>query len=189
MMKVWFHPKFESRFKQCQSRIKQHTKHLKLQVGTAALEESKKRDSATVKRDNNLLAIVQAATGNQYAATKVTFPFRFVQAAPRNDQFFGREDVLIKLDSLLSPSLNAQTGRMRSLVVHGLGGTGKSSVAKEYMYREYNAGKYEVILWLFAGTKDKLDTQFIILARHLGIKAAEPEARHAVLSWINHLGM
>lgn len=188
-MKVFFNPKFESRFKSCKAKIEQHTNHLNVQLSTANFEESQRRDSATVKRDNKLLAIVQAATGNQYAATKITFPFRFVQAAPRNDQFFGREDILIQLDFLLSPSLNAQTGRMRSVVIHGLGGTGKSSVAKEYMYREYNAGKFEVILWLFADTKEKLDTQFIILARHLGIKAAEPEARHAVLSWINNLGM
>jgi len=78
---------------------------------------------------------------------------------------------------------------MRSVVIHGLGGSSKSSVTKDYMYREFNAGKYEVIIWLYADSLSKLEAQFIALVRRLGIKAVESEARYAVLSWINQLGI
>lgn len=181
LLKVLFQPSFESRFKSCQDRIDRQTKHLSIELSTAGLEDSKKRDTS-------IMALIESSSSNQLLRSAVTFPVRFVQNAPRNDQFFGREDHLANLDVQLRPDSDPKIQRMRSVVIHGLGGSGKSSVAKEYMYREYNAGKYLVILWLYADSTDKLETQFIALARHLRIKAGESEARHAVLRWINNLG-
>jgi hypothetical protein len=177
--KVLFKPKLENQFKICHERIERQTKHLHIEVSTAGLEDSKKRDTS-------IMALIQTSSSTAITGLKVTFPLRFIQNAPRNDQFFGREDLLIDVNSRLSPQIGDP--RMRSVVIYGLGGSGKSSIAKEYMYREYNAGKFEVIIWMYADSKDKLETQFIALARHIGIKTVESEARHSVLCWINNLG-
>ena len=133
------------------------------------------------------MALIQAPS-DQSTETKTDFPFRYIQNVPRNDQFFGREDCLTHVDRELRPDSEPTKQLIRSVVIHGLGGCGKSSVAKEYMYPEHNAGKYEVIIWFYADSRDKPETQFITLARDLGMKVTEPEARHAVLNWINNLG-
>ncbi|ETN40797.1 uncharacterized protein HMPREF1541_05077 [Cyphellophora europaea CBS 101466] len=174
-----FRPNFEKRFLACKDRIEWHTGHVKLQVNTAGFEDSK-------KRDDSMMALLTKNISSQQSMVKITFPFRFVQNVPRNDNFFGRGNALCDIEQHLDPGPRRGVPRMRSLVIHGLGGCGKSSVAKEYMYREYRAGKYEVIIWLYADSKDKLETQFIGLARALGIQVSEPESRHAVLNWINN---
>lgn len=180
-LKVLFHPGFEKRFASCKDRIEWQTKHLALQVSTAGLESSK-------ERDDSVMALLTKNISIQQNTIKITFPFRFVQNAPRNDRFFGRTNALNHIEQKLDPDPQSSLPRMRSLVIHGLGGCGKSSIAKEYMYREHREGKYEVIIWLYADSKDKLETQFIALARALGIQVSEPESRHAVLNWINNFG-
>ncbi|KAF2261850.1 hypothetical protein CC78DRAFT_535308 [Lojkania enalia] len=55
------------------------------------------------------------------------------------------------------------------------------------MYRHFDTGRYPVILWLYASNQMKLESQFIVLTRQLGIKTNESDARDAVLHWINHL--
>jgi hypothetical protein len=87
-------------------------------------------------------------------------------------------------------SINRRNPRLASVVIHGLGGLGKSSVALEYMYRHWDA--YSVILWLYAGNRAKLDSQFVQLARLLGLPVEignVNNSREAVVHWIIHLGM
>lgn len=177
---IFFQPNFERSFGICQGKIEWQTKYLDRELSTAGLEDAKRRDTT-------IMALVRTASDNKFEAT-VAFPFRFIQDAPRNDQFFGRRNILDEIDFRLRPDDAAKAQQMRSVVLYGLGGCGKSSIAKEYMYREHNTGKYEVILWIFADTPQKLEIQFIALARHLGIETTESEARHATLSWINKLG-
>jgi len=83
-LKVMLNPKFEKRFRVCQDRIERQTKHLALEVSAAGLEDSKKRDVS-------IMTLIQSSASKQPAGVVVTFPFRFVQYAPRNDQFFERE--------------------------------------------------------------------------------------------------
>jgi class 3 adenylate cyclase/tetratricopeptide (TPR) repeat protein len=59
--------------------------------------------------------------------------------------FSGREDELAALDAALQEDAAVA-------VVHGLGGVGKSSIAREYGWR--NRHKYSVLWWLNAQTED-----------------------------------
>jgi hypothetical protein len=117
-----------------------------------------------------------------------TRALRFIQNSVRNDRFFGREDVLDDLLQLLSDRLSGDDRRLSSVVVHGLGGCGKSSVAREFMYRHFDY--YPVILWLHADTPEKLETQFVQIARTLGFATDTGinRSREEVLQWITNLG-
>jgi hypothetical protein len=89
-----------------------------------------------------------------------------MQHCIRNNNFFGREEELSQLHGDLEVgSVNYRSPRLPSVVIYSLGGFEKSSIALEYLYRHYDA--YPVILWLYADKKDKLDSQFVQLARLL----------------------
>ncbi|KKZ61380.1 hypothetical protein EMCG_03986 [[Emmonsia] crescens] len=175
-LRVLFSPGLHDRFAKCEEKIKLYTRHLDLQITTAGLKSSK-------NRDKEMLDLLQKSAAKPNAPPAVAFPFRFLQNCIRNDQFFGQQNHVDKLDSHFS----AKNSRLstRSMVIHGLGGCGKSSLAKEYMYLRFDS--YKVILWLYADASSKLNVQYIHLARALGFTTAEAYAREAVLQWINHL--
>jgi hypothetical protein len=186
--KVLFSPGLQGRFSSCEGRIKRLTEPLTLQLHTAGHIYSQRRENDTIKRDQEMMKLLKATVVKPNAIAVVQFPFRFLQNCIRNDSFFGRQDHVKQLDTLLSPELGTRKTSdksMRSIVIHGLGGCGKSSVAKEYMYLRFD--QYKVILWLYADTATKLDAQCILLARALGLDVAEGHTREAVLHWINHL--
>lgn len=147
-------------------------------IATAAIKASHKHDIHIL----DILQTSHAAPASPPVPLPVSFPFRFLQNCIRNDQFFGREEQMTRLDSIFSQPY-AQS--IQSVVIHGLGGSGKSSLAKEYMYRRM--GRYDVVLWVHADNVSKLNTQFISLARALGIFTHEGQAREAVLHFINNL--
>jgi hypothetical protein len=177
-LRVFFSTSLEGRFSKCEEKIKRQARHLDLQVNTAGLQSSQ-------RRDQGMLKLLETFAPKPSAPPVITFPFRFLQNCVKNDQFFGREDCFEDLDSHFFPNPPKHTG-MRSIVLHGLGGCGKSSVAKEYMYRRFE--RYSVTLWMYADTPGKLDSQYIHLARVLGITTAEGQTRQAILHWMNHLG-
>ncbi|KAL4821140.1 hypothetical protein BDW67DRAFT_180684 [Aspergillus spinulosporus] len=176
---VFFVPSLQDKFSKCQSQIDHHTRFVKLQLDTASLQENQKHN----KEITHLLQSMP----QQSTAVQISFPFRFLQNCIRNDQFFGREAQLDQLHSYLTtpPQGTGASAGMRSVVIHGLGGCGKSSVAKEYMYRQMN--RYDVVLWLYADSAAKLESQYILLANSMGIKVPESQAVVAVSQWITHL--
>lgn len=178
-LRILFSPGLEDRFSKCDCRIQRQTRHLHLQVNTAGLKSSH-------RRDQDMLKLLQASVLTPFAPPSVAFPFRFIQNCVRNDQFFGRKSHVVELENILSVDYSPGNGiGMKSVVIHGLGGCGKSSVAKEYMYSHFQS--YHVVLWLYADTKSKLETQYIHLARALGMSEAERHAREGIMQWINHL--
>jgi hypothetical protein len=176
-----FSPSLETRFKAAEDQIKFQTKHLKLQVETAGHQASEKRHRAVC----NILETKMGASSGFHSSIHA---LRFIQNSVRNDRFFGREDVLDHLSQLLSNKLSEDGHRLSSVVVHGLGGCGKSSVAREFMYRHFDY--YPVILWLHADTPEKLETQFVQIARALGFvtDSGINRSREEVLHWITNLG-
>ncbi|RDW85285.1 hypothetical protein BP6252_02875 [Coleophoma cylindrospora] len=177
-LRMLFSPGLESQFSSCEGKIQRQIKYLELNVHTAGLQSCK-------TRDNDMLKLLHTAIISPSTAATISLPFRFLQNCNRNDQFFGRQDDVDQLDYHFFPKSPPPYEIMESVLVHGLGGCGKSSVAKEYMYRRFS--KYSVVLWLYADNLSKLETQCIRLARVLGLTVAEGHAREAVLQWINHL--
>lgn len=167
-----------------EQKIKRQTEHLRFQVQTAEIKSSHDRHKVI----HDLLQSSMATHPPQKVDVKL--PFRFTQYCIRNDHFFGRDTELSELQSDLEVGrIKNPNPRLASVVLHGLGGLGKSAVALEYMYQHYD--EYPVIVWLYADKKDKLDSQFAMLARLLGVAVAnsnDSNNHQAVQQWITDLG-
>jgi Domain of unknown function (DUF4062)/Tetratricopeptide repeat len=102
-----------------------------------------------------------------------------VRLAPRPGFLAGREELLAGLDAALAAGRGAGPG---VVVLCGLGGAGKTSVAVEYAYRQ--AVGLRVVWQLPAEDPAGLAAGFAELAAHLGAGAGgDPVARvHAVLA-------
>ncbi|KAF2809091.1 uncharacterized protein BDZ99DRAFT_571917 [Mytilinidion resinicola] len=159
-----FCPSFQTEFAEAERKIKRQTKHLELQVQTAGLTSSQARHQ--IIRD-----MLQSSANSP----------------PR--QLFDREEELSVLhEKLANGRLDSTDPKLASVVLHGLGGFGKSTVALEYLYRHYDL--YKVIIWLYADKKEKLDSQVVQLARLLGHSSEggnTDDSREAVMHWITHL--
>jgi hypothetical protein len=101
-----------------------------------------------------------------------------VRLAPRPVFLAGREELLAGLDAGLDVRRGAGPGVM---VLCGLGGAGKTSVAVEYAYRQ--AGRYAVVWQLPGEDPAGLAAEFAELAAALGAGGGDVVGRvHAVLA-------
>lgn len=88
---------------------------------------------------------------------------RPVRISPRPEHLAGREELLRGLDTRLAID---DTARPRIVVLHGLGGAGKTSLAVEYAYRHMD--ECSVVWQLPAENSTVLSSAFAELARQLG---------------------
>jgi hypothetical protein len=91
---------------------------------------------------------------------------------PRNPRFSGRRDVLAYIDSVISPSKNAQ--QQKSLSLAGMGGLGKTQVVLEYVW--LHSTEFKVILWLQSDSEAKILQGFAEFARSCGLVNADDDA-------------
>lgn len=57
---------------------------------------------------------------------------------------------------------------LRSVVVSGMGGLGKTEIAREYTFSRQT--KFDVICWINADTREKLNFGFFEMSRALGLE-------------------
>jgi tetratricopeptide (TPR) repeat protein len=86
----------------------------------------------------------------------------------RNPVFTGRDQVL---DSLRDQLLTNGRAAARPVVLHGLGGVGKTQVAVEYAYRYMT--DYDVVWWVPAEQRDLINPALAKLAGYLGLRIGE----------------
>ena len=72
----------------------------------------------------------------------------------RVDGFFGREEILQKIDEALSDGSNPHYAVLQGMVVQG-----KTQVALEYCHRKKN-NPYSAIFWVDATTQDRVEGSF-----------------------------
>ncbi|MEV6960757.1 FxSxx-COOH system tetratricopeptide repeat protein [Streptomyces sp. NPDC051207] len=87
---------------------------------------------------------------------------------PRNPHFTGRDATLRELRRRLTSA-----GEAAIQVVHGMGGVGKTQLAVEYAYRHLS--KYRFVAFVDAEDPDLLASQFMPLARELGLVGVDSE--------------
>ncbi|KAI1349894.1 P-loop containing nucleoside triphosphate hydrolase protein [Xylaria sp. FL0043] len=75
--------------------------------------------------------------------------------------FHGREEVMKKIDE----ALEGPHDRLRSVLIHGLGGVGKTQTALNYAYA--NAAKYDAIFWVRSETTLSINHSISNIARGL----------------------
>ncbi|KAM0264118.1 hypothetical protein ACHAQJ_000863 [Trichoderma viride] len=80
---------------------------------------------------------------------------------PRNEDFVRRSDIVDQLDALL-----AWTSNYHSAARWGLGGSGKTQIALNYMYRRCGARS---VFWVQADTKASFTNDYRVIAKKLSI--------------------
>jgi tetratricopeptide (TPR) repeat protein len=104
---------------------------------------------------------------------------------PPNPHFKGRQSELCWLRERLS---TAEKMPSRPLVLHGLGGVGKTQIAVEYAWQE--RAQYDAVLWVEGDTPENLHANVAALAGPLGLgldAADTPEESvrlDAVIKWL-----
>jgi Holliday junction resolvasome RuvABC ATP-dependent DNA helicase subunit len=75
----------------------------------------------------------------------------------QNDKFFGRQNILQKLDELLLPRhdtiVSAEDGVLKHVTLCGMGGLGKTEIAIEYAFTRRD--KFDAIFWIRADALSK----------------------------------
>lgn len=134
----------------------------------------------------------------QEAKNFVQLPFTHLASISRNTRFFGRVDVIDAIDLAFKVESNATEPTAEAsenvgsavpnlYVLCGMAGIGKTEIAIAYVYSRMR--HFDAIFWVYADTTEKLGTQFLVIAKELGLGAAnetmdEVEARDLVKAWL-----
>ncbi|MET8155994.1 tetratricopeptide repeat protein [Sphaerisporangium sp. NPDC005289] len=124
---------------------------------------------------------VVGQVGGVHLPPRPPVPARPVRLVPRPPQLAGRDQALDEVHQ----RLNADPTRPSLLVIHGLGGVGKTSLAVEYAHRHQHA--YHLVWQLPAEDATVLSAAFTELAALLGMRqpgetAAPVHQVHAALA-------
>ncbi|KAJ5182844.1 hypothetical protein N7492_000460 [Penicillium capsulatum] len=87
----------------------------------------------------------------------------FYFPSTQRTRFIPREAILTKIDA----QLKSPQSDPRVVVLLGMGGQGKTSLALEYCKRESVAGYYKAIIWINATSLATLQSSFASVAEHL----------------------
>ncbi|OAP56961.1 hypothetical protein AYL99_09073 [Fonsecaea erecta] len=168
-------PKFRTDFYKRREKIRRLTDHLMVQVHTAGL-------IAHDNRHRELRGLITSGTSTSTGdPSDVKLPMYFLQEMLRNSRFFGRKEELARIEK----ALQEDTARMSSVVLHGIGGCGKSTLALEYAYLKMK--EYDIIAWLHADSKSKLEDQFSLFAMKCGLveeSKSMDRVYETVLNWL-----
>jgi hypothetical protein len=98
----------------------------------------------------------------------------------RNKDFYGRQDVLSKLDDCLLPSKDtlpsSQPDQIRVGILCGMPGLGKTEIAMEYAFTRKR--DFDAVFWIRADDVSKLESDFAQIAIKLEIQdPREPDDR------------
>jgi hypothetical protein len=99
----------------------------------------------------------------------------------RNPNFTGRADLLDQLHQRLHPGQPAAVVQVQAQVLHGLGGVGKTQLAREYAHR--HQGDYDLIWWVTAEPAVGIPGQLVALARRLGLPEQAEQAETIGAVW------
>lgn len=97
------------------------------------------------------------------------YPVNLLPMAHLSAVFQGREDVLSRIDE----ALEGPDNKLRSVLIHGLGGVGKTQTALNYAYR--NASKYDAIFWVRSETTMSINASMSNIARSLKLPGSMRE--------------
>ena len=103
----------------------------------------------------------------------------FVTLQSRNSDFTGRTKELAELRRTLI-GRSAQDPTSGTQALHGIGGVGKSQLAREYAYRFM--ADYDLIWWVPSEQTSSITTELAAIADRLGIRGALGEADAAILA-------
>ncbi|KAI9775352.1 MAG: hypothetical protein M1839_001268 [Geoglossum umbratile] len=155
--------------------------------GGAPFEQKSQNPTPQIKRrttaDASRLATFEMISqASNFSQEDPRLPCFLRKAHIRNPDFFGRGDVLRKMeDALLPPSpMKAGTSRteLRTFGLCGLGGVGKTEIAVEFMFAHRD--DYDAVFWVQADEPAKIADGFCQLAVELGLEESGAIQNQAV---------
>lgn len=128
----------------------------------------------------------------QFTPTEKTLriPYYMLNPAARNPHFFGRQNILQQIDEVLLPTAEVPAqesyGASRVYAIHGLGGVGKTEVAREYAFSRQE--EFDAIFWVEADQTTQLSEGFSMIAAQLGFADSADQdrvvSRNITLEWL-----
>lgn len=106
-----------------------------------------------------------------------------------NRLFFPRPAIMEWIEAHLLPGESTSPTGLRSFLLHGLGGSGKTQLAAKFAHDHRN--DYEIIIWAIADSEQKLADGFIEAAKALNIPH-DGDARAImtnVMNWLRECGL
>ncbi|KPM45191.1 hypothetical protein AK830_g1366 [Neonectria ditissima] len=107
----------------------------------------------------------------------------------RNAAFCGRDDILDQIHKVLMPSENQDSqggdddelglSPFKSVLIHGMGGLGKTEIALEYVHRHKT--EFQVIFWIDSSNQQGLKTGISVMRSKLGLSMT-PQLRDPLYS-------
>ena len=113
-------------------------------------------------------------TASNLVSDEISLPFG-LPGAPEIEEFVGREAEL----SEIQEAFGIDSSRRRIVILHGLGGIGKTQLAVSYA--KQHRDDYPVILWLNGKDEDTLKTSFAGAAQRLYDEHPSSSALKAIL--------
>ncbi|KAI1173816.1 hypothetical protein F4777DRAFT_556394 [Nemania sp. FL0916] len=116
------------------------------------------------------------------------YPVNFSPMTHLSTVFHGREVVMKEIDR----GLEGQRDKLRSVLIHGLGGVGKTQTALNYAH--INASKYDAIFWIRSETTLSINHSISNIARGLKLPGSMREGGNdeqnflAFQSWLRTQG-
>ena len=115
---------------------------------------------------------------------ETSVPSHCMMLPARNSRFFARKDITKQIRD----KLDAQDqSRIKSIVLFGLGGVGKTEIAREFAYAAEHS--LNTILWIRSNTAGILAESFTYAAMRLDLPGAMPQEdaknRALVLGWLS----
>ncbi|KAF2968413.1 hypothetical protein GQX73_g5174 [Xylaria multiplex] len=150
---------------------KSDSKFLKLfEEVEAAMEHFEKLSTAIdpsyhdrIERMDHEKRMRQAEFANNVGVSDdlVVYPVHMLPSAHHSAVFHGRTESL----TLIGTHLDGNRDSLRSVLVHGLGGVGKTQTALQYAHR--NSSKYDAIFWIQSETFLSINASITKIARGL----------------------
>ncbi|KAH6975584.1 P-loop containing nucleoside triphosphate hydrolase protein [Ilyonectria destructans] len=104
---------------------------------------------------------------NVALAVRKASPFKDFRVPPRNQGFKGQEDILKALHDSLERKEHVP--KVRTCVLWGFGGVGKSEIVREYAYRQREQCSYDVVWWVRAESRTSIAISYSSFSETLGL--------------------
>lgn len=157
-------PKLKDKFDEAITKVERAIQHLK-DISKLNQQSRQSLEREQQKRHADMVSQIQTSDD------RVVYPVMLVPRAAHTAAFYGRQDSFDEIDQILqSPSTE-----LRSVLITGLGGVGKTQTALNYAHSR--AHKYDAIFWARSESSSSLAASFTNIARGLNLPGSRAEGQ------------